>query len=221
MDELLASMAHKIRTRVSRMEETPRWTFFRQWLKNPLAIAAISPSSRQLARQMVAELPPGTRRVVELGGGTGVFTKALLDHGIAPSDLMVVEVNEELHDHLRRRFPEANVVRADARELPEVARRTGFTGAGPVDAVVSGLGLLSMPRATQQAIVEAAFAVMRPDGRLIQFTYGPASPVSKEVLESLDLNARRGNVAWWNMPPATVYVYTRNRSRAVKARSMR
>jgi phospholipid N-methyltransferase len=78
-----------------------------------------------------------------------------------------------------------------------------------------------MPRITQQSIVEAAFQVLRPDGRLIQFTYGPASPVSKEVLESLDLNARRGNFAWWNMPPATVYVYGRNRSRAVKARSMR
>jgi phosphatidylethanolamine/phosphatidyl-N-methylethanolamine N-methyltransferase len=214
-------MTHKIRSRVARTEETPGWTFFRQWLKNPLAIAAISPSSRQLARQMVAELPTDTRRVVELGGGTGVFTQALLEHGIAAPDLMVVELNEELHHHLSRRFPEANVVCADARDLPDVARRTGFIANGPVDAVISGLGLLSMPRITQQAIVEAAFAVLRPDGRLIQFTYGPASPVSKEVLESLDLNARRGNFAWWNMPPATVYVYSRNRSRAVKARSMR
>ena len=69
--------------------------------------------------------------------------------------------------------------------------------------------------------MEAAFQTLRPDGRLIQFTYGPASPVAREVLEALDLNARRGNFAWWNMPPATVYVYSRNRSRAVKARSMR
>jgi phosphatidylethanolamine/phosphatidyl-N-methylethanolamine N-methyltransferase len=214
-------MTHKIRTRTARLEETPGWTFFRQWLKNPLAIAAISPSSRQLARRMVAELPTGTRRVVELGGGTGVFTQALLDHGIAAPDLMVVELNEELHHHLRRRFPEAHVVCADARDLADVARSTGFVADGPVDAVISGLGLLSMPRVTQQSIVEAAFDVMRPDGRLIQFTYGPASPVSKEVLESLDLNSRRGTVAWWNMPPATVYVYGRNRSRAVKARSMR
>jgi phospholipid N-methyltransferase len=214
-------MTQKMRPRSDRHPATPGWTFFRQWLKNPLAIAAISPSSRQLARQMVAELPEATRRVVELGGGTGVFTQALIDHGIAPADLMVVELNEELHHHLRRRFPEVTVACADARDLPDVARRSGFLDAGPVDAVISGLGLLSMPRITQQSIVEAAFQVLRPDGRLIQFTYGPASPVSKEVLESLDLNARRGNFAWWNMPPATVYVYGRNRSRAVKARSMR
>jgi len=203
------------------VSEAPGWTFFRQWLKNPLAMAAITPSSRQLARQMVAELPSGTQRVIELGGGTGVFTQALLEHGIAPSHLLVLELNEELHQHLRQRFPEAHVACADARDLPTVAKRTGFLDEGKADAVISGLGLLSMPRPTQQAVVEAAFATLRPDGRLIQFTYGPASPVSREVLTALDLSARRGSFAWWNMPPATVYVYWRNRSKAVKARSMR
>ena len=214
-------MTHKTRYRSSPLDDAPGWTFFRQWLKNPLAIAAISPSSRHLARQMVSELPEGTRRVVELGGGTGVFTQALLEHGIAPRDLMVLELNEELHHHLARRFTEVRVVCADACDLPNVARRCGYLDDGPADAVISGLGLLSMPKPTQRAIVEAAFGTMRPDGRLIQFTYGPASPVSREVLDALDLNARRGNFAWWNMPPATVYVYSRNRSKAVKARSMR
>src|SRR5690606_159302 len=79
------------------------WTFFRQWLKNPLGTAAISPSSNQLARQMLLELPAGASRVIELGGGTGVFTQALLEHGIAPEQLLVLELNEELHQHLHKR----------------------------------------------------------------------------------------------------------------------
>ena len=70
------------------------WTFFRQWLKNPLRVAAISPSSRQLVRQMMTQLPKHSERVIELGGGTGVFTQALIDHGIAPSELLVLELNE-------------------------------------------------------------------------------------------------------------------------------
>ena len=215
-------MSHKHPRRATHsVTDAPGWTFFRQWLKNPLAVAAITPSSRQLARQMVAELPPDTKRVIELGGGTGVFTEALLEHGIAPDNLLVLELNEQLHQHLRERFVGAHVVCADARDLPTVAARTGFLEHGKADAVISGLGLLSMPKPTQQSIVEAAFSTLRRDGRLIQFTYGPASPVAKEVLAALDLNARRGNFAWWNMPPATVYVYTRNRSKAVKARSMR
>lgn len=197
------------------------WSFFRQWLKNPRAIAAISPSSRQLARQMIAELPRGARRVIELGGGTGVFTQALLDHGIAAADLLVLELNEELHHHLRQRFTGTRVVCADARDLPQVVQASGFADGGLADAVISGLGLLSMPRTTQQAILEAALSQLAPHGRVIQFTYGPTSPVAREVLDTLRLRARRGSFTWWNMPPATVYVYTRSRTQAVPARVVR
>ncbi len=193
------------------------WTFFRQWLKNPLGIAALSPSSRRLAREMVAQLPDGARRVIELGGGTGVFTDAVLKHGIDPGDLLVVELNEELHRLLKQRFPAVKVVRGDARELETLVRDADFSRAGPVDAVLSGLGLLSMSRATQREILRAVFSVLGPNGRFIQFTYGPASPVSRELLAELDLSAHRGGMAWRNVPPAAVYVFTRNRSRPVKA----
>lgn len=197
------------------------WTFFRQWLKNPLGVAAISPSSPQLARQMMSELPKGARRVIELGGGTGVFTQALLDHGISPAELLVLELNEELHQHLQKRFPQSHVVCGDARDLREFAASHGFDGDGRADAIVSGLGLLSMPRITQQQIVSAAFDCLQPEGRFVQFTYGPANPVAREVLDALGLIARRGSFTWWNVPPATVYVYTRRISREIAPRSMR
>ncbi|GIX35209.1 MAG: phospholipid methyltransferase [Lysobacteraceae bacterium] len=185
------------------------WTFFRQWLRSPLSIAAISPSSQHLARCMLAELPPDARRVIELGGGTGVFTAALLQHGIAPEDLLVLELNPELHRHLAARFPQLQVVCADARELPRIVAQTGFADGRPADAVLSGLGLLSMGRDTQCAILKAAFAVLAPHGRMVQFTYGPTCPVRAEVLEELGLEARRGQVTWRNVPPAAVWVFTR------------
>jgi phospholipid N-methyltransferase len=187
-----------------------RWTFFRQWLRNPLAMAAIYPSGAQLARLMLSELPAGTRRVIELGGGTGVFTAALQKHGIGDDDLMVVELNEELHQHLLRRFPHAHVACGDARELAALAERCGFGAGGKADAIVSGLGLLSMNRSTQQAIVGAAFECMPPGGRFIQFTYGPTCPVPREVLRELGLKAQRAGIALWNVPPATVYVFSRS-----------
>jgi phosphatidylethanolamine/phosphatidyl-N-methylethanolamine N-methyltransferase len=199
----------------------PQWTFFRQWLKSPLKMAAISPSGRQLARQMLAELPANCQRVVELGGGTGVFTMALLNHGIAAEDLLVLELNETLHQHLLQRFPRVRVVCADAVNLLKAAERSGFRAGGPVDAVISGLGLLSMSKTSQKAILKAAFELLAPGGRFIQFTYGPGSPVAREVLEQLGVHARRGNLAWWNVPPATVYVFTRTRSRSIAATSMR
>jgi phospholipid N-methyltransferase len=197
------------------------WTFFRQWLKDPLRVAAISPSSKQLARQMMGQLPRHCRRVIELGGGTGVFTQALLDHGIAAADLLVLELNEELHQHLVRQFPGANVVCGDAGDLRQIAASRGFSEGRRADAVISGLGLLSMPRQTQQAILQAAFDSLQPDGRFIQFTYGPANPVIREVIEALELTARRASFTWWNVPPATVYVYPRRVSRTMPPVSMR
>jgi phosphatidylethanolamine/phosphatidyl-N-methylethanolamine N-methyltransferase len=197
------------------------WTFFRQWLKNPLRVAAISPSSRQLARQMMTQLPRNCGRVIELGGGTGVFTQALLEHGIAPEELLVLELNEELHQHLVRQFPQSKVVCGDAGNLRAIAEEHGFGGERKADAIISGLGLLSMPRQLQQSILQAAFDAMRPEGRFIQFTYGPANPVTREVIEALELSSRRASFTWWNVPPATVYVYQRRVSRQIVPRSMR
>ncbi len=189
--------------------------FFREWLKDPLRVAAVSPSSRELAAKMLAQLPANARRVIELGGGTGAITAAILEHGVAPQDLLVLELGEELHAHLSRRFPDVRIVMGDAREVAAIARRSGFLDDGPADAVISGLGLLAMPKATQRAILKGAFEVLGPHGRFIQFTYGPVVPVASEVLAELDLSSRRAGFTLRNIPPATVYTITRSRSKRI------
>lgn len=183
------------------------WKFFWQWLKNPLRTAAVAPSSAELAAAMVAELPDDVRRVIELGGGTGAITVALLSAGIRDEDLLVLELNEELHAHLHLRFPKVRVVLGDARSLAALATDNGYLTVGPADAIVSGLGLLSMPPALQRDILEAAFDCLRPGGVFVQFTYGPAAPVADTVARELGLQVRRGDFVLRNMPPATVYVY--------------
>lgn len=198
--------------------ETPAaWTFFRQWLKNPRAMAALAPSSRQLARQMVAQLPAGAQRVIELGAGTGVFTRALLEHGIAQCELLVLELNAELYGLLREQFPQSKVVNGDACDLDKIVKTSGFALSGGIDAVVSGLGFLAMPRSLQKKILKAVFSVLGPESPLIQFTYGPISPVPRDLCNELGLSMRRAGIAWKNVPPATVYVYTRSRSTSVRA----
>jgi phosphatidylethanolamine/phosphatidyl-N-methylethanolamine N-methyltransferase len=197
-----------------------RWTFFRQWLKDPMSVSSISPSSPHLAKRMLAQLPTDARRVVELGAGTGVFTHALLEHGIRPDDLMVVELNPALVELLRQNFPEARVVHGDAREVSRLAGESGYLDAGPADAVFSGLGMLSMSQQAQREVLEAAFKLTREGGSFIQFTYGHNNPVSPVVLADLGLHVRRGELAWRNLPPATVFVFHRGRSTHVRPRSL-
>lgn len=203
-----------------RNRSSERLRFIGQWLKNPRQTASVTPSSPELAAAMLAELPADTHRVIELGGGTGALTRALVEHGIAGENLLVLELNEELHAHLHVQFPREVLVLGDAAELPRLAASAGFLEHGPADAVVSGLGLLSMGREQAAGILRGAFECLRPDGRFIQFTYGPMSPISDSVLEPLGLNMRRGEFVLRNVPPATVWVYQRNRSKAIVPRSV-
>lgn len=185
------------------------WTFFRQWLRRPLDIAAVVPSSRFLARRIVRALPGGTRRVMELGAGTGIFTRALLAGGVRPEDLLAIEYNPALHDYLSRSLPGVRIIQADARALALSRDVVAFAAEAPVDVVVSGLGLLAMGRSTQRAILDGVFDLMRPGGQLIQFTYGPKVPVAPDVMTALDLVGERVGFTLLNLPPASVYRITR------------
>ncbi|WP_297924892.1 methyltransferase domain-containing protein [Metallibacterium sp.] len=185
----------------------------RAWLSDPLRTAAMSPSGPQLARLMVAQVPQGSGPIIELGAGTGVFTEALLAAGVMPERLLVVELNRSLHGILRQRFPQVRVECADACCVLDLAARCGIAP-GSVDAIVSGLGLLSMPRLAVTQVIEASSRLLGARGRLIQFTYGPLSPVPRVLAARLGLRARRAGLAWRNMPPATVYVYSVDVARA-------
>lgn len=204
---------------MSRPSAASRLSFFGHWLRNPRQTAAIAPSSPELAAAIIAELPEGTRKVIELGGGTGALTGALTS-AISPKDLMVIELNPRLHLRLQARHPDAKVVRGDAIHTAELALRNGFLGDGPADAVVSGLGLLAMSRDVQSAILQSAFACLKPGGVLIQFTYGPLSPVNEGLLAELGFAARRGAFVLRNVPPATVWTIRRSRARAIRPRTV-
>jgi phosphatidylethanolamine/phosphatidyl-N-methylethanolamine N-methyltransferase len=179
--------------------------FFRAWVANPRRVSAVAPSSDALGRVMTREISPGTGPVLELGPGTGVFTRALLARGLSASDLTLIEFGPEFARMLENRFPGARVLAMDAAQL---ARHAIFEGA-PVGAVVSGLPLLSMPAQTVTDIVSGAFSYVRPGGAFYQFTYGPRCPIPRSILDRLGLKAVRVGGALWNIPPAAVYRITR------------
>ena len=187
-----------------------RLTFFGQWLRHPLRISSITPSGPQLAGMMAAAVTQDAESVIELGAGTGVITRALIKHGIRPERLLVVEMNDVLHGVLRQAFPRAHVVCGDARALQTLAGHAGAFGTRPIGAVVSSLGLLAMPASVQHDILAAAFEVMRPGGVFVQYTYGLARPVATSVCAALGLHVRYLGCAWRNLPPARVYVYSRD-----------
>lgn len=176
-------------------------SFLRAWLSGPLRVGAVAPSSLALADLITAEITPASAPVIELGPGTGVFTRALIARGVPQEKLALVENASEFARMLAFRFPAARVLWMDAAQLEEVDPFHGQRAG----AVVSGLPLWWIPPEKVTAILEAAFHHLRPDGALYQFTYVPRCPVARGILERLSLEATRAGRTLANVPPASVY----------------
>lgn len=178
--------------------------FARQFLAQPLQVAAISPSSKYLARAMAAGLGPQTGHVVEFGPGTGQLTRGILAAGVAPQNLTLFEMSADFARLLSTRFAGVAVHRAGAQEAAR------FVPAGSASVVISGLPLLSMPDAVVEAILRAAFTVLGKGGEMRQFTYGRKPPISAQMLHNLGLTATPMRKVWANLPPARIFAFRRS-----------
>jgi phosphatidylethanolamine/phosphatidyl-N-methylethanolamine N-methyltransferase len=176
--------------------------FLRTWIEKPLATGAVMPSGRVLARTMARYVDPNSRGpVIELGPGTGPVTKALVDQGIDPARLILVEFNPEFCRMLRSRYPSATVVQGDAyrlRRLLETIVRE------PAAAVVSGLPLVTKPLRTRLRLIADAMTLLAPAAPFVQFTYAMVPPIPKAFA---GLRAQASELIWMNFPPARVWVY--------------
>jgi len=177
--------------------------FLSSWLKSPRHVGAFAPSSDVLAKLLAAQvLEPTTDRVLELGPGTGVVTRALLARGIPPGNLYLIERDPKFCARLRQRFPGVNVIEGDARRLRRLMAKHGIPR---MDCVISSLPLLSLGPSTQLTVIREALFLMSPSGHFTQFTYGLTSPVHPQVRRRLNILPQRIGNVWRNLPPAVLW----------------
>ncbi|MEU3623611.1 SAM-dependent methyltransferase [Amycolatopsis coloradensis] len=188
--------------------------FLGEFARRPLKTAAIAPSSPALAAGMVAPVPEsGQPVVVELGAGTGSFTKAIQHKLRGRGRHVAIELNPKLADLLRHRYPGVDVVCADATELPSVLEQRDL---GPVDVVVSGLPWVSFPTEAGRSLATSVADSLSPNGVFTQFTYSwtrwanPARTRLQALRERFE-EVVVSTTVWRNLPPAAVYVARRAR----------
>ncbi|MAM76326.1 class I SAM-dependent methyltransferase [uncultured Tistrella sp.] len=184
--------------------------FLREFLRAPLRTGAQQPSSRALAAAMAAEIDlTADGPVVELGPGTGVVTRALLDRGIPEDRLILIELNPSFADHVRRMFPQATVLNGSAFDMRRLITTEIGGGAEPqIAGVVSGLPLRGRPDALRTRLLEDALDLARPAaGRFVQFTYWYDSPVP---FDRTRVDGRRTRFVPFNLWPASVWTYRRH-----------
>jgi phosphatidylethanolamine/phosphatidyl-N-methylethanolamine N-methyltransferase len=179
--------------------------FIRSWLEKPLAIGAVTPSGRALARTMAAYIDPGVPGpIIELGPGTGPVTEALVSQGIDPARLVLVEFDPTFCRLLRARYPTATVVQGDAYGLK---RLLASLLQQPAAAVVSGLPLFTKPLRMRLRLLFEAFGLMSPGAPFVQFTYNAVPPIPTRLDR---VRAEASERVWMNIPPARVWVYRRD-----------
>ena len=179
--------------------------FIRNWMEKPLAMGAVTPSGKALARTMAAYVDPSIAGpIIELGPGTGPVTEALVAQGIDPARLVLVEFDPAFCRLLRARYPAARVVQGDAyslrRVLADYLRE-------PAAAVVSGLPLFTKPLRLRLRLIYEAFSLMLPGAPFVQFTYAAIPPIPK-TLDRVKTEASER--IWMNIPPARVWVYRKH-----------
>ncbi len=189
-------------TRPPRQTTANPGMFFRRWLANPLQMGSVVPSSAALCQRIVRH----TRRapdeaVLELGAGTGVISRALLESGIPPERLIVVEIVPDMAEHLRAVLPGVQVIEGDARHLAKLVPQHWH---GKIGSVVCGIPLVLLPVAEQRRFIDAIQSVA-PGRGFLHYSYCATSPLP---WRKHALTAQREAWTPLNFPPASVWRYT-------------
>ena len=183
-------------------DTSDEFMFLRAWLRAPLVTAAMLPSGNNLSRALAAAVDPAVPGpVVELGPGTGPVTAALVERGVSPDRLILIEYLPEFCDLLRRRYPTARVISGDAFAAPEILRSLNL---GPLAAVVSCLPLYGKTPEHRQRLLHELLELGARGMPFVQATNFPRSPIP------FDQAAVAGEASpriWFNLFPALVWTY--------------
>ncbi|WP_438750653.1 phospholipid N-methyltransferase PmtA [Pararhizobium sp. O133] len=176
--------------------------FFKGWKSNMKAVGSIVPTSGFTARRMASVVNPYSGLpVLELGPGTGVITKAILQKGVQPENLVSVEFSTDFYQHLVKTYPGVEFINGDAFDLDTTL---GLRRDQKFDCVISAVPLLNFPMHVRVSLIEDLLSRI-PVGRpVIQISYGPLSPVvampDRYQIAHYDFMVR-------NIPPAQLWVY--------------
>lgn len=184
------------------------WIFFREFLKNCQNTGSVVPSSDRLARHMMKAARVGeARNLLELGPGTGAFTREITKTLPQGANYLGLDMNPAFIASLRDQFPALRFEHAAAQEF----NYDSYMSEGGFDTIVSGLPWAALSEPVQTALLERIFTVLKPGGVFATFVYTGIHWLPRGQRFRRLLTRRSGQVkltptVWGNFPPAFVYV---------------
>lgn len=178
-----------------------RKSFLRNFWKEKKMVGAMSPSSRFLAHKMLESIDFNSAKViVELGPGTGVFTRRILSKMAEDAVLLVFELNDHFMKMLKQEFSDKRVllIHDSAEHIGEYLTKNGLSEA---DVVVSSLPLANFPSDLKTRILTESHRVLNANGCYVQFQYSlNAKAIIKQTFKQVKISFTPAN-----FPPAFVY----------------
>jgi phosphatidylethanolamine/phosphatidyl-N-methylethanolamine N-methyltransferase len=183
-------------------EASDEFVFLRAWMRAPLVTAAMLPSGKVLSRTLAEAIDPAVPGpIVELGPGTGPVTAALVERGVSPERLILIEFLPEFCEVLRRRYPSARVIAGDAFSAPEILSNLNV---GPLAGVVSCLPLYGKKPERRERLLHDLLQLGQKGMPFVQATNFPRSPIP---FDPAVIAGEASPRIWLNMFPALVWTY--------------
>src|SRR5438270_11981216 len=129
----------RLQRRRDRRSPNPHWQFLRGFIKNPVMVGSIIPSSRVLIDKMLDPVDwANTRLFVEYGPGVGTFTKPVLDRLAPDAKLVTIDTNADFTKYLKERIDDPRLI-AVTGSAADVEKILADRGLGQAGYVLSGL----------------------------------------------------------------------------------
>ena len=187
--------------RTARRSASPHWQFLRGFLKHPVMVGSIIPSSRVLIEKMLGPVDwDNTKVFVEYGPGVGTFTRPLLEKLGPEATLVTIDTNPDFTRYLKESIddPRLVAVHGSAADVEKILTDRGL---GKADYVLSGLPFSTLPPGVGDAIAKATADVIRPGGAFLVYQFSPK--VRDFIAPHFDKIDR--GFEWINVPPATLF----------------
>jgi phosphatidylethanolamine/phosphatidyl-N-methylethanolamine N-methyltransferase len=175
--------------------------FLKEYIKHPRNTGAIAASTSQLAKGMVNGIDfDKASCIVEIGPGTGSFTREIMKRKQPATSLLLIEINESFYDILQKRYqhdPSVQVINGSAEHIEKYLITSNI---GEIDYCVSGLPFASLPAKVSATILKNVMGSLKPSGEFITFQYSLVKlSFIKEYFSEIVVEK-----VWLNLPPAYV-----------------
>jgi phosphatidylethanolamine/phosphatidyl-N-methylethanolamine N-methyltransferase len=160
----------RIKSRIDRFFG-PWGVFFKGFVKHPVMVGSIIPSSDRTVKKMLAPVDwDNTKLFVEYGPGIGTFCQPVLDRMRPDATLLVIDLNPDFIDYLRKTIRDSRFipVHGSAADVLDIIAQFGFKNA---DYILSGLPFSTLPNDLGPVIAEETAKAIRPGGAFLVYQF--------------------------------------------------